>query len=59
MDFNELYTVKNKEFIDDLELMTDEEIRDKYNIKLDGKELTIEEIRGIIAYIRSMRSFAE
>lgn len=57
ININDLYTEKNKEFIQDLDLMTEDEIRDKYRIKLDGKELSKEELKGIIVYLRSMRSF--
>lgn len=56
IDINELYTRKNTDFIQDIDLMTIEEIKDKYNIKLDGKELSKEEIKAFIAFIRSMRS---
>lgn len=56
ININDLYTKKNEEFVRDLELMTLDEVRDKYNIQLDGKELTKEEIKAFIAFIRSMRS---
>lgn len=45
-----------KEFIDNLEL-SDEKLIDEYNLKLDGKPLTKDEAKGVIAYLRSLRQF--
>lgn len=59
IDLESLYTEKNKEFIYDLDKMTDEELNKKYKIKLDGQELTSRELRGIMAYVRSLRSMEE
>lgn len=44
-----------KEFIDGLEL-SDEKLLEQFNLKLDGKKLSEDEARGIIAYLRSLRS---
>ncbi|OUM93306.1 helix-turn-helix domain-containing protein [Parageobacillus thermoglucosidasius] len=43
-----------QEFLNELEL-TDEELLKKYKITLDGKPLTIDEAKGVIAYLRSLR----
>lgn len=59
IDIDSLYSAKNKSFIKDLAKMTDEELKDKYRIQLDGKELTDQEIRGIMAYVRSLRSMTD
>ncbi|NRD80340.1 helix-turn-helix transcriptional regulator [Bacillus sp. BRMEA1] len=56
INLDSLYSVKNKEFIYDLDKMTDEELSDKYKIQIDGKELTLSELKGIMAYVRSLRS---
>lgn len=44
-----------KEFVDKLEL-TDEKILEEFNIQLDGKPLSKDEAKGVIAYLRSLRS---
>lgn len=59
VDINDLYTKKNTEFIKDLSTMTTDEIDEKYKLKLDGKEITKEELKGFIAFIRSIRSIDE
>lgn len=55
----DLYTDKNKKFIRDLESLTEEQLKDKYSIVLDGKALSDKELKGIIAYLRSVRSMDE
>lgn len=47
---------KNKKFINDLGEMSENELQEKYSIELDGKELTENELKGIIAYLRSVRA---
>ncbi|MES1038991.1 helix-turn-helix domain-containing protein [Peribacillus simplex] len=47
---------KNKKFINDLGKMSENELQEKYSIELDGKELTENELKGIIAYLRSVRA---
>lgn len=42
-------------FVDSLAL-DDEKLLDKFQLTLDGKPLTEEEAKGIIAYLRSLRS---
>lgn len=56
ININSLYTEKNKAFISDLQSLTDQEIRDKYRLELDGKELSDTELKGVMAYIRSLRA---
>jgi transcriptional regulator with XRE-family HTH domain len=56
IDINELYTNTNLGFIEDLNEMTIDEIHDKYSLKFDGKELSKDELKGVIAFVRSMRS---
>lgn len=51
-----LMTDKNKQFIHDLEHLTDEELKEKYQIEMDKRELSDNEIKGIMAYVRSFRS---
>lgn len=53
----EIYKEKQneKEFIQSLSL-DDDKLLDKYQLTLDGKPLTKEEAKGIIAYLRSLRS---
>lgn len=55
ININDLYTKKNTDFINDLTSMTPDEIKDKYAITIDEKELTAQEIKGLIAYVRSLR----
>lgn len=42
------------EFINNLEL-SDKELFERYNFKVDGSTVTEEEAKGIIAYIRALR----
>jgi transcriptional regulator with XRE-family HTH domain len=50
---------KNEGFINDMGLLTDEELREKYKIQLDGKELSEKELKGIMAYVRSLRAIED
>jgi transcriptional regulator with XRE-family HTH domain len=59
IDINSLYSTKNKAFIQDLNELSDEDLLDKYQLRLDGKELTPDELKGIMAYIRSLRSMED
>lgn len=43
-----------QEFVKDLEL-SDDELLEKFTLKLDGKELSDKEAKGVIAYLRSLR----
>ncbi|MEH7157498.1 helix-turn-helix domain-containing protein [Neobacillus drentensis] len=43
-----------EEFLKSIDL-TDEELIDQYHLKIDGKTLSEDETKGIIAYIRSLR----
>ncbi|AOH54443.1 hypothetical protein ABE28_008770 [Peribacillus muralis] len=56
ININSLYTQQNKDFIKEMDLLPVNELREKYNITLDGEELTESELKGIIAYLRSLRS---
>jgi transcriptional regulator with XRE-family HTH domain len=56
ININDLYTKKNTDFLRNLTSMTAEEIKDKYSISIDEKELSVQEIKGLIAYVRSLRS---
>ncbi|OCA84470.1 hypothetical protein A8F94_17385 [Bacillus sp. FJAT-27225] len=42
------------EFLNSLDL-TDQELKEKFDLKIDGQTLTEQETAGIIAYIRSLR----
>lgn len=59
LSINDLYTKKNTDFIKDLTSMSPEEISNKYDLSIDGKELTSNEIKGLIAYVRSLRLLEE
>lgn len=59
VNFDELYTKSNQEFIEDLNTMTPDEIHDKYNLKFESKELTKDEIKIMIAVLKSLRSTEE
>jgi transcriptional regulator with XRE-family HTH domain len=59
INLDSLYTAKNKHFIQDLETMTDKELKEKYKIQLDGKDLSTSELKGIMAYVRSLRLMEE
>lgn len=45
-----------KEFIKRLEL-SDDQLLKQFELELDGKKLTEDEAKGIIAYLRSLRAF--
>ncbi len=45
---------KEQKFVKDLEL-SDNELLEQFTLKLDGKELSEKEARGVIAYLRSLR----
>lgn len=44
-----------EEFLDSIDL-TDEELLEQFKVKVDGQTLTEDETKGIIAYIRSLRT---
>lgn len=44
-----------KEFVESLEL-SDDKLLKQFKLKLDGKKLTEAEAKGVIAYLRSLRS---
>lgn len=50
VEFNE----EDMDFVHDLDL-TDEEIMEKYNFNVDGENLTKEEIKEMLTYIRARR----
>jgi len=56
VDLESIKSEKNMRFIEDLENLTDEELKEKYDIKLDDMELSDNELKGIMAYVRSLRS---
>ncbi|MFJ5713161.1 helix-turn-helix domain-containing protein [Neobacillus sp. NPDC093127] len=56
VNLESLMTEKNKQFIYDLEHLTNEELNEKYDIRMDEKELSDNELKGIMAYVRSLRS---
>jgi transcriptional regulator with XRE-family HTH domain len=58
VNIDDLYK-RNEVFINDIGLLTDEELREKYKIQLDGKELSEKELRGIMAYVRSLRAIED
>lgn len=45
-----------KNFLDDIDELSIEEIKEKHILTVDGKPATKEEIEGAIAFIRSLRS---
>ena len=49
-------TEKNIGFIKDLDLEDKDKLINKYSIKFQGKELTERELKGIMAYLESLRS---
>jgi transcriptional regulator with XRE-family HTH domain len=59
IDLESMYSAKNLGFIKDLETMTDQELQEKYRMQLDGKDLSSRELKGFIAYVRSLRSMDE
>lgn len=56
INIENLASQKNLGFINDLESLSNEEMKERYMIQLDGKELTDRELKGIMAYLRSLRS---
>ncbi len=48
-------TPHEKEFVKNLELSNDK-LLEQFNLELDGKKLTEDEAKGVIAYLRSLRS---
>ncbi|WP_050613283.1 helix-turn-helix domain-containing protein [Bacillus testis] len=58
INIDELATEKNQNFIRDLDLAEGDitSLTDKYTIKFNGKELTENELKGIKAYLNSLRS---
>lgn len=49
------YAVNEKEFLRDLEL-SDKQLMQQFNLQLDGKELTEDEAKNLISYLRFLRS---
>lgn len=64
LDKNELNKIertpsqKEKEFLGKLEL-TDDKLLKEFELTLDGEKLSEEEAKGVIAYLRSLRSMKE
>jgi transcriptional regulator with XRE-family HTH domain len=54
-DTNE-FTKSEKNFLEDIDSLSIEELKEKFNLIIDGKKATKEEIEGAIAFIRSLRS---
>ncbi|MDQ0412677.1 helix-turn-helix domain-containing protein [Mesobacillus stamsii] len=59
LDIEMLYTRKNKAFISDISSLPPDELREKYSIQFDGKELTERELKGVMAYLRSLREMED
>lgn len=49
------YAVNEKEFLRDLEL-SDKKLMQQFNLQLDGQELTEDEAKNLISYLRFLRS---
>ncbi len=49
------YATNEKEFLRDLEL-SDKQLMQQFNLQLDGKELTEDEAKNLISYLRFLRS---
>lgn len=56
VNIDEYLTEKNIDFIKDLNLEDKDKLINKYSIKFQGQELTERELKGIIAYLESLRS---
>ena len=56
INLESLKSEKNMGFIKDLETLSDDELKEKYEMDYEGRELSDNEIKGIMAYIRSLRS---
>lgn len=56
VNIDEFLTEKNIGFITDLDLEDKDKLINKYSIKFQGKELTERELKGIMAYLESLRS---
>lgn len=50
------YTDDEKDFLSDSNRLTVKELSEKYELTIDGKPATKEEIKGAVAFIRSLRS---
>jgi transcriptional regulator with XRE-family HTH domain len=59
IDLESLKMNKNLRFIKDLETLSDKELKEKYHIEYDNRELSTTELKGIMAYVRSLRSLEE
>lgn len=49
-------TEKEEEFLNDIDILSLEELMAKHKLTVDGKPATKEELEGAIAFIRSLRS---
>ena len=47
-----------KEFVNSLEL-SDDQLLERFSLTLDGKKLTEQEAKGVIAYLRSLRQMKD
>lgn len=56
VNLESLRSEKNMRFIQDLKHLTDDELREKYEIKEGEIELSDTELKGIMAFVRSLRS---
>lgn len=53
----DVLTIKEKEFLNDVEKLSFEELIDKHVLTVDGKPATEDEIKAAISFIRSLRDF--
>lgn len=56
VNIDDFVTDNNMSFIKDLNLEDKDKLINKYSIKFQGQELTERELKGIIAYLESLRS---
>ena len=56
VNIDDFLTEQNATFIQDLDIDDKDKLMKKYSIKFQGKELTERELKGIMAYLESLRS---
>ena len=56
VDIEKINTETNREFINDLSMMSPEELKRKYSMKFIGDDISNSDIKAMIAYLKTLKS---
>ena len=55
IDISKLSTGENLEFVNDLGSLTTEELKQKYDMKFIGQDITDSDIKAVVAYLKTLK----